>query len=282
MTSIRLLALLLVASCASGGPCEELLACGEQAVAACEGAMDPATVAEQVGLTCGADDAADQGGWQVRMSEAAGLRFLEAVPSGSHFDDPLPLLVWIHGRGDKPSAPRGPFYVDRPMRLVMPQGPLRQGKGYAWLPVRVDQNQTEKLAGALRERAAQVAAMLSELIVTRRPPALPIVAGFSEGGMVTFALAVHHSDVVGAAFPSAGWLPPPLWPQAADARAYPPIKSTHGTDDDVVPIAPTRDAVAHLRGLGLSVELLEFAGVKHSMTREMHAQLSTWLLPLVP
>jgi len=96
--------------------------------------------------------------------------------------------------------------------------------------------------------------------------------------MITFELAVHHPSVVGAAFPVSGWLPPPLWPRAREAGVrYPAIRAMHGDADDLIPIGPTRDAVARLRSLGFAVELHEQRGVGHEITAAMEHELHGWL-----
>jgi hypothetical protein len=89
---------------------------------------------------------------------------------------------------------------------------------------------------------------------------------------------LHRPDVVGRAFPIAGWVPPELMPAspvAPDLRV--PIRSVHGTIDPVIPIAPTREVVAVLRALAWEVELVEFEGVGHVVSPEMNAAFEAWL-----
>jgi hypothetical protein len=55
------------------------------------------------------------------------------------------------------------------------------------------------------------------------------------------------------------------------------IRSVHGTDDDTIPAAPTREAVAYLRSRGADAELLEFEGIGHAMSPSMNKQFESWL-----
>src|SRR5688572_8413732 len=67
---------------------------------------------------------------------AAGLDYLLVERSDVPSERPLPMLVYLHGRGARPVAPeRSIFGLSQPVRLVMPRGPLRLGEGYAWMPV---------------------------------------------------------------------------------------------------------------------------------------------------
>jgi hypothetical protein len=48
-------------------------------------------------------------------------------------DASLPLVLMLHGRGDRPRVPGGPFAcVSVPLRIVMPQAPDSLGPGFTW------------------------------------------------------------------------------------------------------------------------------------------------------
>jgi phospholipase/carboxylesterase len=103
--------------------------------------------------------------------------------------------------------------------------------------------------------------------------------GFSQGGMLTFTLATHHPEVVGAAFPLAGWLPPSLMPEARRAHTrYPTIRAMHGADDPILPSARTELAADELSRRGYAIELLTFDDVRHEMSVEMWRHLEKWVV----
>jgi predicted esterase len=218
-------------------------------------------------------------GVRVRGGTAHDLSYFEIILGDAGFDDALPLVVLLHGRGDRPRIPGGPFSgVPTPMRLIVPRGPLRLGAGFAWVLSSVTQGRPDLLASALRRRTHHLAALIDTLHRTLPTLGRPIVAGFSQGALLTFSLALHRPDVVGRAFPLAGWVPPelmPMFPVAPALRV--PIRSVHGTEDPVIPIAPTREVVAMLRALEWEVELLEFEGVGHVVSPEMNATFEAWL-----
>jgi phospholipase/carboxylesterase len=207
------------------------------------------------------------------LRQAGELVYLEMITGGAAEDARLPLVVAIHGLGDKPQQFAGMFFgFDVPARIALPRGPDAYGDGYSWFAFRAGGDVSRVSAGI--ERAAAKLAVAIADIVGRRPTAgSPIVTGFSQGGMLSFALAVHHPDMVGSAVPIGGWLPPPLWPTAPAPEGAPKIVALHGSDDSLVPIAPTRDAVQALRERGYDATLETFEGVRHTVPSVMRGKL---------
>jgi predicted peptidase len=83
-------------------------------------------------------------------------------------------------------------------------------------------------------------------------PERVVVAGYSMGGMGVWHLVSRHPERFSAAIPMAGA------PRDADLErvARTPLYAIHSRIDEVVPLAPTREAVAHLRDAGARAELV--------------------------
>jgi phospholipase/carboxylesterase len=164
------------------------------------------------------------------------------------------------------------------MRLIMPRGPIRLGAGFAWVLPSVTQGRHDLLAGALWRRTHHLAALIATLSKTLPTLGRPVVAGFSQGALLAFSLALHRPDVVGRALPLAGWVPPelmPAFPVPPERRV--PIRAVHGAADAVIPVGPTRDVVERLRAMDWDVEFLAFEAVGHVVSREMNITFETWL-----
>lgn len=243
--------------------------------------------AYDAGLDAGALDAGppialpegELDGVQARLGLVDGIHFLEVVLGEATLDDPLPIVFVLHGRGSSAQLPGGPFLgLSRPVRVIVPQAPERLGRGWQWLPVSVGSGLVDRLASSLFQVASRLARVIRTIVAERPTKGKPIVTGFSQGGMIAYALALHHDDVVGYAFALSTWLPPPLEPlyRREDLR-YPPIRAMHGENDSVIPVEPTRALVQRLRERGFDVELRTFSGVGHEMSAEMDALLHLWL-----
>jgi phospholipase/carboxylesterase len=201
----------------------------------------------------------------VAEGQAAGVHYLERVVGGAKPDDRLPMVVMIHGLGDRPDS-----FLDvlagskTPARLVLPRGLDAHGDGWAWFPYRRGV-EPEVVAEGIRNAADRVAAAIGELARRRPTAGKPVISGFSQGGMISFAVAALHPGAVSAAYPLSGMLPAALRPKAPPAGPTPPLVAFHGTDDSMVPIAPARDTVAALKAHGWRAELREAAGVGHTV-----------------
>ncbi len=217
-------------------------------------------------------------GVQAREHRVAGLYVLEVVLGHVPFDAELPLVVMLHGRGDRPRVPGGPFAgAPTPMRLILPRAPKPLGSGFTWLPLSVTENRADVMADTLRRRADQLAQVIAHFRTVRPSQGKVIVAGFSQGAMLTYSLAMLHPEHVDVALPIAGWLPPPLVPDEVPPMRRVPIRAIHGDADPVVRIEPTRQLVERLRGLGYEVEWVEEPGAAHVVSPTMNAQFERWL-----
>ncbi len=217
-------------------------------------------------------------------STAAGLAYREVVLGTDDPSQPLPMVVAIHGLGDDPDNFRHVLdHFVEPVRVILPRGiDAYEGGGWSWFPVRARDPDVTALAEGIGKAADHIATGLRELRTTRPTKGLPIVTGFSQGGMLTFALAVGHPDVVGHAVAVGGWLPPPLIPgDKGKGTTYPQIHALHGTTDVAVPLPPTQAAIEALQGAGFGVTLHTYEGVGHMIPPPMRRDLHDLLIDAV-
>lgn len=202
--------------------------------------------------------------------------FLELVTGGADRSDTLPMVVVIHGLGDRPESLAAILSDARfKARLIVPRGLTPHEGGYSWFPIGGAISGDAVGQGILRAADA-LAAMLKRLSVERPTRGKPIITGFSQGGALSFALALHHPEVTGAAFPMGGWIPPSNRPATGQAGpSTPTLVALHGEIDQVVPIDATREAVAALQALGVRAKLQSYPGVRHSVSPEMRRDLES-------
>ena len=199
---------------------------------------------------------------------AAGIRFIERITGGAGTSDPLPLIVAIHGRGGRPEKIGRLFdSFEGRARVVLPYGFETSGEGYAWFSHWGDD---PAFADETRSAADRVAAMIAEIARLRPTVGKPIVTGFSQGGILSFTLAVLHPELVRAAFPAGGFLAPALYPSVwPKGLAMSRLHAFHGTDDETVPVTKARATVQRLKEIGVPAELTEYPGVRHQISKEM-------------
>lgn len=222
-----------------------------------------------------------------RYLGAAGMEYLEVIhvpPNTPEAARPgpdarLPMLVAIHGLGDRPENFQS-VIDDLPVttRVIVPRGLDPVEDGFSWFPIRARSTDVAGLSKGISTAADRLALLITELTRTRPTRGRPVVTGFSQGGMLSFALAVYHPEILAAAVPVGGWLPPPLWPSTLPpTRPLPKIVALHGEADNAVKFVPTREGVEHLEKLGWPVTLKSYPEVGHAippkMRRELYLQL---------
>jgi phospholipase/carboxylesterase len=201
---------------------------------------------------------------------------IELFPEGA--DDGSPILLLVHGRGDRPEN-----WVDlwrtfpAKVRIVLPRAFQPWQDGFSWFDLRGEMTDAD-LGRVVGEAEARLWKGVAAIAGARKV----LVSGFSQGGILSYAMASRHPDRVAKAFPVSGSCPGPLLPK--DKARAAPLVAFHGTADPVLDIKWGRGAVSAFREQGNDATLREYPGVGHTITEEMRAALWTEIqgaLPLV-
>lgn len=209
-----------------------------------------------------------------RTSTYEGVEMIELFPNGA--DESSPLVVAIHGMGDRPER-----WVDDwktfPGRaeIVLPRAFDAYGGGFSWFPLAEGMTDAELGAavGGAEER-------LWKAITKARGTRRVIVTGFSQGGILSFAIAARHSAELLHAFPVSGSCPGPLLPQKGVRAA--PIAAFHGSADRVLDVKWGREAVNAFKERGNEATLREYEGVGHTVSPEMRHDVFAAIEALLP
>lgn len=204
-----------------------------------------------------------------RAGQSEGLHFIEqrfGAKPGHH----LPTLVLIHGLGDRPE----PFIqlsstIKTPHRALALRGLSEYsgsfGQGYAWFSTRVkEKKHIKKLAAEINHAATVVAKGLRAL--NKKEGQLKrrfVVTGFSQGGILSYALAVQYPELFAAALPVAGLLPPSARQLKGKARTQ--ITAFHGQADQIVPFARAKALGQWLKQKNFEYTMHAIPGVGHRM-----------------
>jgi phospholipase/carboxylesterase len=180
-----------------------------------------------------------------------------------------PLIVALHGRGETRETfakvwRRFPARVE----IALPNGRLPYAGGaqwFDWPPGLTD----DALAEAVSAAEARLWPAIAALARGRKI----ILAGFSQGAILVYAMAVRHPDEIACAFPIAGQLPARLRPQGGARTA--PVYALHGTDDPQIPIAAARETITALAAAGGTAELRELPATGHALSPAMRDELLT-------
>jgi len=207
------------------------------------------------------------------------------VPSG---DGPFPTIFALHGFGSNALDLLGlaPLLLGGQALVIAPQGPDEvrldapggaQVAGYGWFPlVPGDPRARDPQAAA---QAVVAARAFVEAASARYPvdPTRTVVLGFSQGGVIAYALALSEPQRFRALVALSSWLPDDL------ARSIPQVDRAqlaawvqHGTRDEVINVSRGKSSAETLRAMGVHTVYREY-DMTHEVSARSVVELDGWL-----
>lgn len=175
------------------------------------------------------------------------LAYIERVTGGADPNDALPMIVALHGMGDRPEGAWATMYSQLTLRarVILPRAPTPYGNGASWFTFRSGQRDDTTMAPQIARAADRIDALVMRLVGSRPTQGKALVVGFSQGGVLAYALALRHGPHYAAVIPMAGFVPPSLVSRGSCATA-PQMRALHGLTDDVIPIEWERESMRAL------------------------------------
>ena len=146
--------------------------------------------------------------------------------------------------------------------------------GYAWFPLTLVQPPTEQdVATGIDAAQTFVDAALAKYPVDEKRIAL---LGFSQGGLIAFALALKDPDRFKALAALSTWLPDDLNDSLKADGSKLPTWVQHGTKDEVIAVSRARDTKQKLEARGVPLTYKEYE-MGHEISAESLRDLVGWL-----
>lgn len=201
------------------------------------------------------------------------------VPAG---DGPFPTILALHGWGANAHDLLGlaPLLHGGNALVLCPQGqvavPFGGGQyGYGWFPLQgmvPDVESFQRGADALRE--------FFRTAIVRYPidPEKVVVAGFSQGGLMAYELALREPGRFAGVAALSSWLPEILvesLPKLPEHENL-PVLVVHGTRDDRISIERARESREALRQFNVSLTYREFE-MGHEIRPEALKVVVQWM-----
>jgi phospholipase/carboxylesterase len=198
-------------------------------------------------------------------------------------DGPHPTLLTLHGRGASAFDLLGlaPHLCNGKCLMICPQGPLETpigpgSVGYAWYPMSMGGPPDITAILASREKLQH---FLDECL--KRYPIEArklVVLGFSQGGVMSYSLALANPERFAALAVLSSWLPQELVTQLAIGAGVQslPTLVQHGTQDSMIEVGRARDSVERLRELPVALTYREYE-MGHEIRPRSLGDLSAWL-----
>ncbi len=197
------------------------------------------------------------------------------LTAGATPSDQAPTVIALHGLGDNAERFSHLFRdFAHPARFLVVQAPTPYGDGYSWFSIRG--SGSDRHDGATIEDAVARLVQFMEYAKARYPSTgKPVITGFSQGGILSFAVAALHPERISACFPIAGTMTDELRALATmRASQLPPIVAFHGAADPVIGVQQTRLAVNALARAGADAELHVYEALGHHISAELKRDYS--------
>lgn len=213
----------------------------------------------------------------VEIDPVSGLSFrlLQPVPAA-----PRRLLVLLHGVGGHELSVAGlADGVPDDTLVALVRGPLALGpQQFAWFQVAFTA-QGPRIVPEQAEHSRQaLIALIAELQrVHGVAPVHTVVAGFSQGGIMSASVALSAPAVVAGFGLLSGRILPELEPHLAPRAALAGLQGFvgHGTDDSKLPVDWAHRAHQGLEALGVP-HVLKLYPIDHGISAEMQADFLAW------
>lgn len=199
------------------------------------------------------------------------LKYHEVLTGGAVAQETLPLIVAIHGLGDRPER-FGDEVRDLPFkaRVILPQAPSAYYKGFSWYVSHRHTKDPQVRLDTIWESAARLVRLIGHLEKARPTAGKPLVTGFSQGGVMSFVIAAQYPERVGKSVPIAGDLPREFLPEKAPpGKDLPVVRALHGGGDPVFKASVTSRRVKDLKALGYDAGIRVFPDTRHSVPLAM-------------
>jgi phospholipase/carboxylesterase len=212
-------------------------------------------------------------------SYPTGLAYTVELPSNYDTSRAYPLIVALHGWGDKMSTyvgtaaslcPQGAIglYPESPYPVVAADYNLGwswwvHGDSASWLNYDMSlATSVDWILHSIEEVKKQYHVDSSKVFLF----------GFSQGGMLTFHIGLRHPRLFCGLLPAGGWIEgvaDSLHPLDSAGVRNLPIRAFNGAYDDAVNPDTTWSQVNRLRAMGVPAEALHYP-VPHELTAEMY------------
>lgn len=204
------------------------------------------------------------------VERLAGYCYERFVVNAAPDAEALPVVIALHWSTSTPAEfqahVRG---LQQPARVVMPQGPYPKKAGFSFYPASPNYYELpadEKMPHLLQE-ADRLSAFITAVSKKYPSPVKPVLLGASQGGDLSYAIAIRNPDRISLAIPLLATIDERLIGKAPAGAV--PVRAFHGADDRIVPLADAGRHVAALASAGHDARLRAYPGTGHDIPVDM-------------
>lgn len=204
-------------------------------------------------------------------------------------DTPTHAIIWLHGLGASaddfpPVVPHLGLNLSPAIRFIFPQAPNRPitvNNGMVmpgWYDIKglaIEQKQDRQ---GVEESCAAVETLIKEQIALGIPSANIILAGFSQGGAISYYYALRTQHKLAGVLAMSTYLlfEDELADERSEANLDTPFFASHGTHDPVVSVTQGEHAIQILRQQDYPTRW-ETYPMEHQICMEQIQDIGSWI-----
>jgi phospholipase/carboxylesterase len=201
----------------------------------------------------------------------SGIFFRKACSSSA----PKGRLLLLHGVGsNEVNLASLAASLPADLEVLLLRGPLQVGpQGFAWYQVNFTSN-----GPSFNQEQAESSRQLLLRFIKALPPLPTVIAGFSQGGIMSSSVGVTEPELVKGFALLSGRMLREIDPRIAAADRLKSVSAfiAHGLQDNVLPVDWAKEADAWLERIGV-VHETHFYTMAHEIIAEELADFSAWL-----
>lgn len=200
--------------------------------------------------------------------QTAGFKYIEVVRNTDQKDADLPLVIWFHYSSSTTQESADQYdQLDVPVRIILPQGNFRKREGFTYFPADYYTKDSLTQMSIAKQTVDSIAWFVESIVKKYNRKA--VVAGFSQGGDISFLLGIYYPQFLKAAFPLAGF----IHKQRLDdvkihAHKSIAINIYQGIEDKIVSIMYNQRMLGMLSPY-FRISLKPYAGLGHDFSIQM-------------
>ncbi len=203
--------------------------------------------------------------------------------------NPSHAIIWLHGLGASandfpPIVPELGLLKSRTIRFIFPQAPDRPitinggMRMPGWYDIKGMSIEDKQDAVGMKESQSMLDDLVEQQISAGIPSENIILAGFSQGGAVTYFTGVRSQYKLAGLLTLSTYLPFDVDTQTEqhEANQHTPIFASHGTHDPVVPLAMGKHSVDVLSNLGYNIKWKTYP-MEHQVMMPQIEDIGRWI-----
>ncbi len=197
--------------------------------------------------------------------------------------DKNPLLLLLHGYGSN-EEDLFSFATELPedYYVVSARAPYNMQYGsYAWYAINFDANQNKfSDHEQAKESRDLIMHFINELIATYPIDSKSVIlTGFSQGAILSYAVALSHPDKIQKVVALSGYISEPIFEENYKSNDLSHLKifASHGTVDQVIPVDWARKTKPFLDQLKVNITYKEYP-IGHGVSPQNFYDFKNWLL----